>query len=31
LERNAEYYCAGPDREAGQLLRRAAQALAHHL
>jgi hypothetical protein len=30
LERNAQYYCAGPDREAGHLLRRAAQALADH-
>lgn len=31
LERNADYYCAGPDREAGQLLRRAAEALVNHL
>ena len=31
LERNADYYCAGADREAGQLLRRAAAALAHRV
>jgi hypothetical protein len=28
LKRNAAYYSAGPDRDAGDLLRRAAQALA---
>jgi hypothetical protein len=30
LERNARYYSAGPDRDAGDLLRRAARALAQH-
>jgi hypothetical protein len=30
LGRNARYYSAGPDRDAGDLLRRAARALAQH-
>jgi hypothetical protein len=31
LERNAQYYSADRDREAGDLLWRAAQALAYRL